>query len=278
MEQFMSATDERLTGRPAERTVGKSADSAASYATDRAAQAGTDAGSNSGLGTPDGPTKRLSSTNRFPSSAVDKPGSRPLQVMGSSVAIFVLAAALIGGILAWIWAVGQGERYSASAVVQVQPSAAIQESGDVVDVVESLDRGTIVVTAAGLANSGLVDQAAQDSIAMTEDEAQDYEVESLQVLTSHLIDINVTGPDRDRAIAYADAIAKQLGTDFSTTYPVYEVKTVTPAGVPDSSGRPGVLLIVLAAMLAAAVGAFMLWLALFGGSDERTDLPVTRRV
>lgn len=212
-----------------------------------------------------------------PGGLASAPGKSAKGRKGSSAAIFILTTTLLIGALAWIWAASRGESYSATAVVQLEPADTIDESRDVVDVVGSLDRGTIVVTAAGLANSGVVKSAAQDQLGLSPLQAEDYEVESLQVLTSHLIDITVTGPNENLSIRYADAIADELQTSFAQSYPVYQMKTVTPATVPDSSGRPGVILIVIAAMIAAAIGAFMLWLALFGGSDERTDLPLGRR-
>ena len=235
---------------------------------------------NAAKGSADADANFKAATRGFPATVgiSARPGGRSIRgSKGSSAAIFIVATALVGGVLAWIWASGQGETYSATAVVQLEPADTIDESGDVVDVVGSLDRGTIVVTAAGLANSGVVKTAAQGQLGMSSLQAEDYEVESLQVLTSHLIDITVTGPDEAQAVAYADAIADELQLSFAESYPVYQMTTVTPASIPDSSGRPGVAIIVIAAMIASAIGAFMLWLALFGGSDERTDLPLFRR-
>lgn len=194
----------------------------------------------------------------------------------STAALFVAATSLIVGILAFIWASSQGDRFSATAVVQLEPSAEITDNRELVDIIGSIDRGPIVVTLAGVATSGSVTSAAQEQIDATAQQMESYEVEALQVLTSHLVDITVTGPSRSRSEAYADAIADQLRLSFAQSHPVYQITTVTPAAVPDSSGRPGTVLIVLAAMLAAAIGAVMLWLALFGGSDERTDLPLRR--
>lgn len=195
----------------------------------------------------------------------------------STAAIFVLSAALIVGLLAWIWASGQGERFSATAVVQLEPAATVEDNREVVDILGSIDRGPIVVTLAGVANSGSVTAAAQERLGVTEVDMEDYEVEALQVLTSHLVDITVTGPDEALSIGYADAIADELRLAFAESHPVYQITTVTPATIPESSGRPSTAVIVIAAMIAAAIGAFMLWLALFGGSDERTDLPLARR-
>ncbi len=202
-----------------------------------------------------------------------QPGSRRT----STAAIFVLSAALIVGLLAWIWAAGQGERFSATAVVQLEPASTVEDNREVVDILGSIDRGPIVVTLAGVANSGSVTTAAQERLGVTEVQMEDYEVEALQVLTSHLVDITVTGPEDTLSIAYADAIADELRLAFAESHPVFQITTVTPATIPESSGRPGTAVIVIAAMIAAAIGAFMLWLALFGGSDERTDLPLARR-
>ena len=239
-----------------------------------ASGAGTDAGEYTG--------NAIDEVLRPPRGTPMSPSSRPRPGAArrnrtSTAALLILGLSMIGGLLAGLWAVGQGDRHSATAVVQLEPASTIEDNRDVVDIVGSLDRGTIIVTAAGLATSGVVTSGAQEQIGMSTTQAEDYEVESLQVLTSHLIDITVTGPNEATAIAYADAIADELRTSFSQSYPVYQIATVTPATVPDSSGRPGVVVIVIAAMVASAVGGLMLWLALFGGSDQRTDLPLARR-
>lgn len=192
-------------------------------------------------------------------------------------AVFVVTIAALFGGLAAVWASRQDQRFSATAVVQLEPSEEIEDTRELVEIIGSIDRGGIVVTLAGVAESGSVTSAARSQLGLTPEQTEDYEVEALQVLTSHLVDITVTGPSKPQTIELSDAIADQLRASFRESHPVYQVTTVTPANVPDSSGRPSPVLIVVAAMLAAAVGAMMLWLALFGGSDERTDLPLPRR-
>lgn len=177
-------------------------------------------------------------------------------------------AAVAGGFLAWLWASAQSEQFTATAVVAITPADSLEDSSEVVDVLQSLDRGTAVVTAAGMASSGTVRLAAQSEIGLSAEQAGDYEVEALQVLTSHLVDITVVGPDDETAIAYADAITNELRTSYAGHFPVYQIETVTEAEIPDDSGRPSTTLIVIAAMIASGLGAFMLWLALFGGSDQ----------
>ena len=182
--------------------------------------------------------------------------------------MLVAAAAVIGGLLAWLWASAQGDQFTATAVVAITPADSLEDSSEVVDVLQSLDRGTAVVTAAGMAGSGTVLLSAQSASGLSGEEASDYDVEALQVLTSHLVDITVVGPEEATAIAYADAIADELTVSYAEYFPVYKIERVTDASIPDDAGRPSTTLIVIAAMIASALGAFMLWLALFGGSDQ----------
>ena len=171
-----------------------------------------------------------------------------------------------------LWASSQDDRFSATTVVAITPAAELGGNQEVVDVLGPLDRGSIVATAAGIASSGTVTSSAlADLGAGLAGNLDEYEVESLQVLESNLIDVTVTGPDAEGAAAYANAIAAELQATFADFYPVYEIRLVTEANPPSNSGRPGTALIVIGAAVLAGIGTLMLWLAIFGARAVDTE-------
>ncbi len=179
--------------------------------------------------------------------------------------VVVVVAAVLGGGVAALWASSQPERYEVGVVLAVGPAATLIDDADVIDVVGSLERGGITATAAGVATSSSVRDAAVADLGLTPGSIGDYEVDSVPVLTSSLVDITVTGPDPEIAASLANAIGAELQARFTTIYEVYEIELLTPAIVPGQSTRPSVLLVaVLGAIVAVAV-ALVVWWAAFGG-------------
>lgn len=180
-------------------------------------------------------------------------------VLVGVVAIAVLIGMTAGG----VWASSQSERYEVTAVVAIGPSVSLIDEGSTIDVIDSIDRGTIAATTAGIATSSSVKRAAATAAGL--DDAGDYEIDALPVLSSSLVDIIVSGPDPDMTAALANEVAAGLATSVSEIYDVYRVELVNAAEAPRSSSRPGVGLPMLAAGLFAGAGAAALWWAIFGG-------------
>lgn len=187
----------------------------------------------------------------------------------------VLGAAVLGGVLSAQWAGAQPDRYSVTAVMAIAPASAIIDESQVIDIIGSLDRGGATATAAGIAGSGSVRDAAAAQLGVAPGLLGDYEVDSIPVLTSSLFDINVSGPDAEITAALANAVGTQLQAQFNGLYEVYEVEFVTQARAPSNSGRPGALLVtILGALVAASTATAVLWAALGG----RWRLPRTTTI
>ena len=185
------------------------------------------------------------------------------------VALVVAVAGLLGGALAALWAGSQPDRYSVTAVMAVAPASAIIDESQVIDIIGSLDRGGVTATAAGIAGSGSVRDAATALLGVEPGLLGDYEVDSIPVLTSSLFDINVSGPDAEVTAALANAIGTQLQLQFNGLYEVFDVEFVTQARAPSNSGRPGLLLVtILGALVAASTATAVSWAA-FGGRWRR---------
>lgn len=173
----------------------------------------------------------------------------------SKYTIAIGVAALLGAIVAGIWAEGQPERYSASTTVAVAPAASLAEDGDVIDVVGGLDRGTTVETLAGLITSASVVAAAADEIALPADQRALYDVDAVRVTSANLVDVTVSGPDPELVAGLATATATNAAARFGALYRVYQIDVVTPANVPDTSDRPPVTLVSAAGAVVGGLGA-----------------------
>ena len=177
----------------------------------------------------------------------------------------VLLAAVLGGGLAALWASSQADRYDVEVVMAVGPSSTLTVDSDVIDVVGSLDRGGITATAAGIATSGSVRDAAIADMGLDPGSLRNYEVDAVPVLSSNLVDISVSGPDPVATAALANAIGERLQSRFTAIYDVYQIELLTPAKAPSESNRPPVLLITVLGALVSGCVAIAVWWAAFGG-------------
>jgi capsular polysaccharide biosynthesis protein len=185
-----------------------------------------------------------------------------------SAAVAVAVAAFLGAVVAASWAAGRPDRYSASTTVAVAPANELVDDADVIDVVGGLDRGSMVETLAGLAASPSLVAAASGELGIPSEDVGDYEIDAVRVTAASLVDVSVTGPDPDRVAALSTTVAGLAAQRFNSLYPVYRVEVVIDAEVPESSGRPSVLLIAVAG---GAVGALCVALVLVAGRARRRE-------
>lgn len=182
-------------------------------------------------------------------------------------------AVVVGGGMAAIWAASQPDRYEAEVVMAVGPASTLVEDADVIDVVATLERGGVTATAAGIATSSSVKNAAADEIGLDGSDAGDYEVDAVPVQTSSLVDISVSGPDAEIVASLANATAEQLQVRFEEIYDVYEVEILSPATAPTNSARPSIALVTVLGALVALAISMAVWWAVFGGRWRKEPSP-----
>lgn len=182
----------------------------------------------------------------------------------------VLVAAVIGGSAAGAWAASQPDRYSVTAVMAVAPSATVIDDAQIIDIVGSLDRGGVIATAAGIASSGSVREAALEQLGVEAGSLGDYEIDAVPVLSSSLFDIMVSGPDSELVAELTNAIGAQAQRRLSALYSIYQVEFVTQAVPPTNSDRPSVLLITLLGALVAGGATTAVSWAAFAGRWRRS--------
>lgn len=182
----------------------------------------------------------------------------------SRVEMMVASAAVLGGLIMMIWASSQPDRYQVTTVMAVGPAPSVTDEANIIDIVGSLDRGGIIATAAGLADSGSIRNAAAEDLDLA-GALGEYEIDSIPVLSSNLFDITVSGPEAETVADLANAVGTRVQTEFAELYGIYRIEFVTRATPPTNSDRPGVVLVTLAGALAAGgAAAAVLWAA-YGG-------------
>lgn len=188
-------------------------------------------------------------------------------------ALPILGLAAIAGILAIVWASGQPEQFQATAVVAVGPAGSIEEAAEVIDVVGTLDRGGIIATVAGVADSRSVRDAAIEQLGLVPSDFNGYQLTAIPVLESNLVDISVTGPEAQKTADLTNAVTEQLDERFTALYDIYRLDVVSSASVPDESGRPDAALVGLgAALVGALIGLFAVR-AWYGQRSEDNSAP-----
>lgn len=176
----------------------------------------------------------------------------------SSLLLPVLAAALIGGALGGLFVSQQSERYSAETVIAIGAAQSIIDDDQLIDIVGTLERSGVTATVAGLASSRSVFDAAAVGIALSPDEAGDYDVTATPVIDANLVDITTSGPDPAIAASLTNAIAEQTQIQFTQLYRVFDLRVVTLANPPSTTDRPSASLVIAGAAVLAAVIALLL--------------------
>jgi capsular polysaccharide biosynthesis protein len=178
----------------------------------------------------------------------------------------VAGAVLLGALLGAVFVGSQSARYEAETVLAIAPSDTVVDDAQLIDIVGSLDSSGIPATVAGMAASESVVAAAVAALLPTpEEDFADYDVDATPVISANLVDVRVSGPDARTAAALTNTIATEVQAQFAQLYRVYQLKVLTPASVPSSSGRPSGALVMLAS--AALAGAAALWV--LSRNDQR---------
>lgn len=193
----------------------------------------------------------------------------PKHTATSTVMAVIAAAALIGAVLAGVWAARQPERFSATTTVAIAPSEAVVEHADVIDVVGGLDRSATVETLAGLATSAMVVATAADNVGVDASDRPLYDIDAVRVINANLVDISVSGPRPAMVAELSNATAEVAAAQFGALYSIYRVDVVTPADVPDTSDRPSALIMAVAGAAVGAVGAAIVLAASRSRQRER---------
>ncbi|HVS10702.1 MAG TPA: Wzz/FepE/Etk N-terminal domain-containing protein [Planctomycetota bacterium] len=125
--------------------------------------------------------------------------------------------------------------YRATATLVVVPNEMVSDTSDLLRSLDTLERRTIVATLSRI--SGTPDTRAQAAQQLGLDGAglQGFAIRGSVVPNTNLVQIEVTGPERERAEALADAVAEVARREARSLYPIFSLRSFATA---TSSSRP----------------------------------------
>jgi capsular polysaccharide biosynthesis protein len=152
--------------------------------------------------------------------------------------------------------------YRAETLMVVTPHSSVQDSGDILKSLETLERRTVVATFARIATTQETREAAAAAAGLNPERSGDFRVEASVLPSTNIIRIEVEG---ENAAATA-SLANQLGTltarSAESMYRIYTISTLASATAPRSPVRPdkrrNYLVAITAGALIGLVAAFVL--------------------
>ena len=149
----------------------------------------------------------------------------------------LLAIAVALGVAAWITA-REEPQFSAEAFLVVAPDRDIEDPGDVIDSLDTLERRTILATLAKYPGRAETKRTAGARLGWDASTLRRYWIGGSVVPQTNLIRIEVRGPDAEGVAELATAAAHAARRDADRVYPVYSLRLVEEAEAPRQPIRP----------------------------------------
>ena len=148
---------------------------------------------------------------------------------------FVIGLAASAGFAQW-----QPKTFMARATLVVGPNARLATSREIVDSLNALDRRSVVATLARVPSSRIITERAEHALNVPEDRRAFYQVKTVVVPDTNILEISVSGPDPRFVARLADEIAVQTVTYSREFYLVYDLKPLDQAPQMGELTGPGV--------------------------------------
>ncbi|HLM56408.1 MAG TPA: hypothetical protein VK422_09865 [Pyrinomonadaceae bacterium] len=129
--------------------------------------------------------------------------------------------------------------YRTTTTLVVGPNESLKTPREVVDSLNTLDRRSVVATFAKLPSSRTVRERAQGQLQLNEAQLKPYEVRTVVVPDTNVLEVSVEGPDPRTAAALADAVAQQTTQYTREFYDIYGMKVLDRAQEPTERVGPG---------------------------------------
>jgi uncharacterized protein involved in exopolysaccharide biosynthesis len=150
----------------------------------------------------------------------------------------VLLAALVGVASAWLWTRRETPRYLASATLVATLSSSVEDTGDLLDGIETLERRTLVATFAEIPGRVETKEEAAREMGIEPRELRAYWVGGVVVPHTNLLRIDVRGPDPERAAELANRAAEISRDEARSFYRVFTLRHLERAEPPRRPETP----------------------------------------
>jgi transposase len=167
--------------------------------------------------------------------------------------VTVLAAAA-----AWAYSRQEAPRYQGTTTVLAHPTASVTKVTDLSTDLSLLSYGALEQTFVALAQSDrLLDQAAV-GMGFSRTERDRYHAVANVLPASTVLEISVTGPDREAVVTLANRLAGVASTTTRALFPIFALTPLDPAARPSAQVAPRTRENVLFGGVAGLIAGFVL--------------------
>lgn len=149
-----------------------------------------------------------------------------------------VVAALVAAGAAWLVSSRENPVYKASATLVAAPSTTVEDTGDMLDAVEVLERRTVVATLARVPTAAETRARAARRMGLELDDVRYYWIGGTVLPSTNVVRIDVIGPDPERTARLADAVAAATRHEARSLYKIFTLRHLDEAEVPDEPERP----------------------------------------
>lgn len=151
------------------------------------------------------------------------------------VALLVAAATVLA---AWLLASRERPVYRASASLVATPSSAVEDPGDALDAIDTLERRTLVATFSKIPAAPETREDAARRLGLDPADVRYYWIGGSVLPNTNVVRIDVIGPDPERAAEMADAVAEETRDEARSLYRIFTLRHLARAEAPDEPERP----------------------------------------
>lgn len=152
--------------------------------------------------------------------------------------------------------------YRAETLMVVTPHSSVQDSGDILKSLETLERRTVVATFARIATTGETRRAASKGAGLDPERIGEFRVEASVLPSTNIIRIEVEGENAAATASLANQLGALTARSAESMYRIYTINTLAAATTPRSPVRPdkrrNYLVAITAGALIGLVAAFVL--------------------
>ena len=122
--------------------------------------------------------------------------------------------------------------YRASTTLVIAPSQNVTATREIADTLDTLDRRSVVATFAKVPSSRTIRERAQAQLGLSPQQLEAYEVKTVVVPDTNMLEVSVSGNEAQLAANYANAIGEQTRNYAQEFYSIYGIKVLDTADVP----------------------------------------------
>lgn len=149
-----------------------------------------------------------------------------------------LLAAAATVLVAWFLASRERPVYRASASLVATPSSAVEEPGDVLRAIDTLERRTLVATFSKIPAAPETREDAARRLRLEPADVRYYWIGGSVLPNTNVVRIDVLGPDPQRAADVANAVAEETRHEARSLYGIFTLRHLARAEAPRRPERP----------------------------------------